>query len=171
MAKYQRLANETPPTLLTPTDWREYLNNELDLYENIYVTSDGKLNIKFRNAPKSQPDKNFAIKLPNVVNIAGLMTRVYYFPRDKTINDVRYKPFKLAYSDDKCFWGGPYIDDQFVHMERGYGIGNQTEAEVLHHVVEPYGSYVPTDPFRKYSLYIYVGLEYRPAEYFAIYIP
>ena len=61
-------ANETSPTLLTPTtDWSEYLS------ENIYVTSDGKLNIKFRNAPKSQPNEKFAVKFTNIVNIAGLM--------------------------------------------------------------------------------------------------
>ena len=97
------------------------------------------------------------------------MTRVYYFPRDKTINDVRYKPIKIV---DRCFWGGPYIDDQFVHMERGNGIGNQTEAQALHHVIENnYDGYNPEDLLRKYSLYIVVALEYRNGKEFAIYIP
>lgn len=173
-------ANETPQKLLTPTDWREYLNNELDLYENIYVTLDGKLNIKFRDAPRSQPDKKFAItelrfgeyvqKYTDATGFdtyAGLRSTVYYFPRGKTINDVVFKPFKL---DPLCLWDGPYINDQLVHMERGYGIGNKTEAQALHHVVNYYDGYNPKDLFRKYSLYIVVELEYR-VEYFAIYIP
>ena len=155
-------ADETPPTLPTPTtDWSEYLN------ENIYVTPDGKLNIKFLNAPRSQPNKKFVVKYEGVENLAGLTTTVYYFPRDKTINNVKYNPSNIGF---RCFWNGPYIDNELVYIATGTPSGNKTEQDALLHIVDPYQSYVPTDPYRKYSLYIVVGFDYR-AEYFAIYIP
>ena len=169
-SSFDPCANKTPPTLLTPTTvLGEYLYND-SLSDNIYVTPAlDTLNIKFRDAPRSKPDKKFAINFPNAVNMAGLITSVYYFPAGRTINDVVYKQVKYG---DKCSgWDGPYINDKFVHMEKGNGIGNKTEAEALHHVIKNYDGYNPIDPLRKYSLYIYVEPEYRSAESFAIYIP
>lgn len=80
---FQYVTKSEPTIYLKPNkEWDEYLT-ELPI-----VDDDNNLKLKFRDAPYSDSTNKFVITIDGVTHPAGIISTVYFIPKDKTVEDM-----------------------------------------------------------------------------------
>ncbi len=80
---FQYVTKSEPTIYLKPNkEWDEYLT-ELPI-----VDDDNNLKLKFRDAPYSDSTNKFVKTIDGVTHPAGIISTVYFIPKDKTVEDM-----------------------------------------------------------------------------------